>query len=212
MNKILLISPHFDDAVLGAGQFLAGRPDADVVTVFGGEPKTVVSTPYDQKCGFSDSKDAIAVRRIEDDTALSLLNATPIHWGFPDSQYGEELDEEKIYKMICSVVDKGDYEMVLAPVGIGHPDHELVGDLVKRAAVANEWDVPVYFWEDLPLRVLEPELISERLKKLGLRERAYLGDGLIVKKIRALTCYYSQIGTGILDPFVMYVPERFWKL
>lgn len=35
--------------------------------------------------------------------------------------------------------------------------------------------------------------------------------GPIADKIRALMCYKSQINTGDLDPYLLYVPERFWK-
>lgn len=64
MKKMLLVSPHFDDAVLSAGQFMADRPDAEVVTVFGGFPVTSerIKTPYDEKCGFKNAQDAVASR------------------------------------------------------------------------------------------------------------------------------------------------------
>ena len=67
MKKVLLISPHFDDAVLSAGQFMAERPDCEVVTVFAGMPLTPerVVTPYDEKCGFKNAQDAMAERQRE---------------------------------------------------------------------------------------------------------------------------------------------------
>lgn len=210
MKKILLISPHFDDAVLSAGQLLAGRTDADVVTVFAGEPAKIQSTPYDIKCGFKNSKEAVVNRRIEDDEALALLGATPIHWDFPDGQYGEQVSVKKIEFAILNQVEKEDYEFILAPLGLGHPDHVLLADIVFK--ISHHINIPIYMWEDLPLRVVEPETVIPRLEKFGIKKRESIGDGAIAKKIRSLSCYRSQIGTGILDPYLMYVPERFWKL
>jgi len=218
MNKVLLVSPHFDDAILSAGQFMAGRPDCTVLTVFGGAPKDplLVSTSYDMKCGFDNANDAIVVRRSEDKNATGLLSADSIHLDFTDSQYGNEYSIEEIAKSILSIVKKDDYEMILAPLGIGHPDHKLVSNAVIEAATA----IPTYLWEDLPLRVVEPHLVIERINYINASysvdidytNTASIGTGPMEDKIRALLCYKSQIGTGILDPHIIYVPERFYKI
>lgn len=207
MRKILLLSPHFDDAVLSAGQLLAGRPDADVVTIFAGEPQEDTSTPYDLKCGFKSSKDAVSARRQEDKNALALLGANPIHWDFPDEQYGEKVEDKDIRFAIRDQLAKENYEFVLAPLGLGHPDHITIARIVRQMKINTH----VFFWEDMPLRVVQPELVPPRLAKMRLTTLVGVGDGPMVDKIRALSCYRSQIGTGILNPYVMYVPERFWK-
>lgn len=210
MKKVLLISPHFDDAVLSAGQFMAGRPDTDVLTVFGGYPKDLdASTPYDVKCGFEKARDAVTVRRQEDDEALSNLQANSFYLEFSDSQYGETHDRNEILKAIKNFILENDYEFVLCPIGISHPDHILVAKIVK--SLEPYIDKNIYYWEDLPIRVVEPMEAFKRLNELGVKELVFPGTGPVVKKIRALSCYKSQIGTGILDPYLMYVPERFWK-
>lgn len=217
MKKILLISPHFDDAVLSAGQFMAERPDADVVTVFAGVPLTPdnVHTPYDEKCGFDNARDAVGARTRENDNALALLQANPINFEFPDSQYDTGLANSvhvhDIVTKLQEIVDDINYEFIMAPIGLGHPDHIKVTD----AIVNLKTSCPVYLWEDLPLRVVEPQTVAPRLETLGLTLdklwQTGTTDTKIAKKIRALSCYKSQIGTGILDPYLMYVPERFWK-
>ena len=220
MKKVLLVSPHFDDAVLSAGQFMAGRPDCDVITVFAGYPKPEnldMSTPYDRKCGFETARDAVTVRRQEDNRALALLGANFYHLDFPDSQYKELVDLAAIWKEVQGMLTEFDYDFVMAPLGLGHPDHVSLSNLIVSHAedIQKLWGIPLYLWEDLPIRVVEPELVHERLKLLrSLRpvERAFPGDGEIALKIRALSCYNSQIGTGILDPFIMYVPERFYEV
>ncbi len=217
MKKILLISPHFDDAVLSAGQFMADRPDADVVTVFAGIPVSPdnVQTPYDLKCGFDNARDAVGVRTRENDSALAFLDARPINLEFPDSQYDNGLVNgvhiDQITEKLQEIVDKGKYEFIMAPLGLGHPDHIKVTDAVVRLKTK----CPVYLWEDLPLRVVEPETVIPRIALFGLTLdklwQTGTTDEKMAKKIRALSCYKSQINTGILDPYVMYVPERFWK-
>lgn len=210
MRKALLISPHFDDAVLSAGQLLSSRPNIDVITVFAGEPKEIVTTPYDEKCGFKDSKDAVAVRRLEDKEALALLKANPIHLDLTDGQYSEDNDYNKLKRDLIKIINNEDYEYIVAPLGLGHPDHIKVSDIVVD--ISKKIGIPIYFWEDMPLRVVEPELVYPRLKELKLTSLVHLGTGSMTDKIRALSCYRSQIGTGVLDPYVMYVPERFWRV
>lgn len=210
MNKILLVSPHFDDAVLSAGQLMAGRPDCDVVTVFAGYPLSAEKkkTEYDKKCGFNNALDAVSMRRREDLEALSLLRAKPIHWEFTDEQYGESFDDATFEYMLLDRLKKIKYEFMVVPLGLGHPDHIVLSDIIRE--LQPQIKIPVYYWEDLPLRVVQPELVPPRLEELGLKKLVSIGDGPIANKIRSLTCYRSQIGTGILDPYLMYVPERFW--
>jgi len=192
---------------------MAERPDTTVVTVFGGYPdasETVV-TPYDLKCGFKNAQDAVSERRRENDAATALLSATNVDLDFPDGQYGEDVTQSEIAEVLQRIVDGGEYEGIYAPLGLGHPDHLRVSD----AVLSLETDLPVMLWEDLPIRVTEPELVPTRLKELGIAykpARTIQEKSRMADKIRALMCYSSQIGTGILDPYLMYVPERFYKI
>lgn len=211
MNKLLVVSPHFDDAILSAGQFMAERPDCEVVTIFGGEPlaSEKVSTPYDKKCGFKNAKDAVSERRRENDAATALLHATKVDFDFPDGQYGYDVTVEQIATVLQRLIDGREYEGIYAPLGLGHPDHEKVANAVLKL----ETSLPITLWEDLPIRVTEPELVPDRLYQLGLTykpSRIILRKASMSDKIRALMCYSSQIGTGILDPYLMFVPERFY--
>lgn len=211
MNKVLLVSPHFDDAILSAGQFMAERPDTVVVTVFGGIPDQAdkLTTPYDEKCGFSNALDAVSVRIRENDEATALLNASKHDLDFPDGQYGIYVSQEQITMVLQRIVDGGNYEGIYAPLGLGHPDHVKV----SNAVLALETDLAIVLWEDIPIRVTEPELVHQRLAELKIQyapTRSIFNRVHIADKVRALSCYKSQIGTGILDPYLMYVPERFY--
>ena len=211
MKKVLLISPHFDDAILSAGQFMADRPDTVVVTVFAGLPLTPdnVHTPYDAKCGFKDARDAVGERTRENSAACAMLNAESINLDFPDSQYYNTNTAESIRDKLQELLEKEWYEAIYAPIGLDHPDHKMVTEAVMQLKFERD----IILWEDMPFRVVEPLEANKRVLELGVKQyqQPATTHEKVAKKMRALACYTSQIGTGILDPYVMYVPERFWK-
>lgn len=209
MKKVLVISAHLDDAILSAGQFIAGRGgDVDVFTVFSGVPKSeTLLTPYDKSCGFKSSKQAMLVRRQEDIEACAILNANPIHSDHLDSQYTKQGNFDWLSD-IKTLIGSNKYEMVIAPLGLRHDDHIVIANNVSMLNMDN-----LYFYEDLPHRVTHPELVFERLDHFSLDYQypVFIGDGAIADKVRALWCYRSQINRGDLTPYNLYVPERFWK-
>ena len=79
-ERVLLFSPHFDDAALGAAHMLGAHPDSLVVTVFGGPPAQYPDPPseWDALGGFQSGDDVVAVRREEDAAALKVLEARPL--------------------------------------------------------------------------------------------------------------------------------------
>lgn len=210
MKRVLVVSTHLDDAILSAGQFIAGRSgNVDVLTVFSGIPmEKGLLTAYDKKNGFKNSKDAMVVRRQEDTEACLLLNARPIYTEYLDSQYTEDATFDWVADLL-ELITMHKYEMVLAPLGLKHPDHILVANSVSMLGLSN-----LYFYEDLPHRVTHPELVFERLDHFGLKRNkpVFIGDGPIADKVRALWCYRSQMRRGDLNPYNLYVPERFWKV
>lgn len=203
--KALLISPHLDDAILSAGQFLAGYPFCDVMTIFAGVPDDGFLTPYDEKLGFKSSRDAVSFRRIEDIEATSILRANHIHAEFLDSQYVPLPTAKKIAGAIEKQLAEKSYTMLLGPLGVAHPDHLRVREAIELVNT----DLPIYLWEDIPNRVLHPEKVADLIKGLELE---FIGTGDLYKKMASVMRYKSQIGTGDLNPNLIFVPERFWKL
>src|SRR5664279_5197085 len=105
MRVILAVSSHLDDAILSVGQFLGGRPDCVVATVFTATPpNSTVLTSYDLSGGFKSAEEAMANRRREDIEALSVLGATHRHLDFLDSQYGFKLDTAELVKQIRHLI------------------------------------------------------------------------------------------------------------
>lgn len=209
MNTLLL-SPHLDDAALSAGQFLANQPGCDVLTVFAAVPDMRdTATPYDLKCGFKTSEEAMKARQLEDRDAMAWLKANPIYGDYLDGQYGATYGVDDLVTDIIHMAKA--YDVILGPLGIAHPDHILLSDALICASEYITADI--YLWEDLPNRVLFPEQVHERLSQLPPTSLEVPGGaGPLADKMRALMCYRSQLGTGDLDFNVLLVPERFWKL
>lgn len=209
MKKVLVISSHLDDAVLSAGQFMAGRNgDVDCLTVFSGIPMAKdLLTDYDKACGFDSSKDAMVVRQQEDTEACALLNAEPIYTDRLDSQYQTGGDYEGLGKWLKKFIKADDYEMVIGPLGLRHPDHVELSDILLSLKLKR-----LYLYEDLPHRVTNPELVWKRLKEIPNAKLKFIGDGDIATKVRALWCYKSQMNRGDLTPYNLYVPERFHQI
>src|SRR6202034_1009840 len=66
-ERIVVVSPHFDDAAMGAGHLLGSYADTTVITVLAGRPPAYPAEPseWDALGGFVAGDDVVAVRRGE---------------------------------------------------------------------------------------------------------------------------------------------------
>jgi LmbE family N-acetylglucosaminyl deacetylase len=213
---MIVLSPHLDDAVLSFGESLTldWAEPIKIVTVFAGlPPDPEVLTHYDAKCGFKTARQAREVRISEDRRALAVLGMDqPEWWGFVDHQYGVKPNSDDIAALFRPLlVDQG---VVAMPLAINHIDHEVTTNLALH--VLSTMPVAgrrILLWEDLPSRVLNPQLIQPRLDflasmgwKLSLTS---VGRGDIYAKEIAVSCYRSQLKE--LDWRSSLVPERIWQ-
>jgi GlcNAc-PI de-N-acetylase len=119
--RLLVISPHFDDAVFSCGAMLAANRDAGVCTVFSGCPESTVSTSWDVQCGFDDASHAMQERILEDDRALKILGSRPARAGFLDAQYvsyGTERTCQAKAQVLHSVICEHAPYTLLIPLGL----------------------------------------------------------------------------------------------
>jgi LmbE family N-acetylglucosaminyl deacetylase len=134
LERVVVVSPHLDDAVLSCGQFLTAHPGTTVVTVFCGFPPTILDPPnwWAQLSGFGPGDDVVAARRDEDRRALGRLGAVPVHLdGFAerDLQPDEPIaTAEQVSDAIAATLDELDPTMVLIPMGLANPEHVCVHD------------------------------------------------------------------------------------
>ncbi len=133
-GRIVVLSPHLDDAVLSLGAsiaYVARRgADVDVVTVLAGDP--TFSAPagrYDRSCGFTTAGEAAGARQEEDAKACKLIGARPIWLPFWDGYYPGGADKETIVQAIeAALPDTG---LLLIPgFPLLHPDHIWLTKLV----------------------------------------------------------------------------------
>src|SRR5437899_3602908 len=166
LDRLVCVSPHFDDAVLSAGQLLAAHPGSTVVTVFGGRPPRYPeeATWWDALGGFHDGDDVVGARREEEREAMARVGATPVRLDFADHQYGFEIaPAEEIAAALEPVLVDAAPSAVLIPLGLANPDHRRA----HRAATIVMARHPGWLWlgyEDRDYRFI-PGMLAHRLRR-----------------------------------------------
>jgi hypothetical protein len=144
----VILSPHFDDAVLSCWHVLAGAGEVLVVNVFAGEPPAGTPGWWDRLAGATDSTASVRMRIEEDRNALALAGRAAVNLPFLDSQYSEAGQTPgEIVEALRGVVVAG--ARIYAPASLGdhHRDHTAVRD----AALALRADgAEVELYADLP--------------------------------------------------------------
>ncbi len=237
-ERLLIVSPHYDDAVFSCGALLAAHDDAAVVTVLTGSPAASgspgqpdVLTAWDRDCGFRTSADAMCIREREDDAALERLGVEAIRLGFYDDQYvqagvGAPPSREAIASAIDATIDALRATVVVMPLGLFHSDHERVHDAclsVMKRRPALKW----LAYEDALYRRM-PGKVQARLAGLldhqicatpafvhGTATGGHLSvlDAQALSKREAVAAYDSQLRafgpSGYGD---VAQPEHYWHL
>jgi len=227
-TSLLIVSPHFDDAVFSCGDWMARQPDVLVGTVFTATPaESSMHTEWDARCGFVDAQQAMHARVAEDDRALNLLHAHPRRLGFLDRQYSERPAVDAVAQAIETLVAVHHCGAVMIPLGLCHPDH----DLVHRACLRVLKEHPQLRWlgyEEAPYRRVEG-LVQGRLIMLAddevmatpiavqacvaVHSGGAAGNDVAELTRRAVAAYQSQLlGFDAPDTAEFYLPGRYWKL
>ena len=223
LDRVLLCSPHFDDAALGAAYLLFAHPGSTVVTVCGGPPPAYPDPPteWDALGGFRAGDDVVALRREEDRAAMKVLGATPVWLDFVDHQYGTERAEPKaVAAAIEAVIDAVQPTAVFVPMGLANPDHVSVHDAGALLA-ASRTDLTWFAYEDSGYKHI-PGMLAWRISKLFASD---LWPTPVVvpaeldhaRKQAAIECYVSQLPPLNRDHALgarigANVPEQHWLL
>jgi LmbE family N-acetylglucosaminyl deacetylase len=227
LQRIVVLSPHFDDAAMGAGQMLIRHMDTRtaVITVLGGRPPSYPDPPtsWDALGGFRAGDDVVAVRREEDRAAMEVLGAEPVWLDYPDHQYLDPVDRpkaEEVAPALEEAVAAQAPTAVFMPMGLANPDHVMThaAALMVRAR-HPEWTWFAY--EDHGYKHL-PGLLAWRVSKL-FRSGLWPTPALVPvaaetdRKRQAIWCYASQIPPleqdhALTERLAANVPEQFWHL
>jgi LmbE family N-acetylglucosaminyl deacetylase len=144
----LVLSPHWDDAVLDCWSLLSSDRELRVVNVFAGVPTPGRLTLWDNITGASDSAERARERLAEDAVALERAGRKPLNLPFLDAQYRPPPPPtlEQIDRAVSNAVPSVSHVYVPAALG-SHPDHVLVrryGRMLARAGL------PVSLYADVP--------------------------------------------------------------
>lgn len=234
-ERLVVVSPHPDDAVLSCGQVLAVHPGATVVTVFTGAPAAYSDPPtrWSRLSGFGSGDDVMAARREEDRRALAVLDATPVWLGFVEHQLDESVPpatDAEIARALDAVLRDLAPTLVLVPFGLANPEHVVVHDaalLVRSrwlaaAAAADGGRSPVWCcYQDVAYHHIPGQLAWRvaSLFKAGLWPTpvAMPMDSSDERKRAALACYPSQVRALEADWRLQArldgpTPEQVWRL
>jgi LmbE family N-acetylglucosaminyl deacetylase len=227
LERVVIVSPHLDDAVLGCGNFMAAHPGAIVVTVFAGNPYAYPTNPmrkWDVQSGFQPGDDVMEVRRHEDDAALDLLDAKPVHLEFVEHTYNAgdlPVAPEVLVEVLVPALERLDPTLVLAPFGLANPDH----DVTHRACMLarDHFGEAVSWWcyEDNGYKHI-PGMLAWRVSKLfhkGIWPTPVCPptDVSETRKQAAVGCYPTQLlaledDWSIMAKLAAPAPEQFWRL
>jgi LmbE family N-acetylglucosaminyl deacetylase len=229
LARIVVVSPHFDDAVLGAAHLIARHRGATVVTVLGGRPPAYPAEPtsWDAYGGFLPGDDVVALRREEDRAAMAYLEAKPVWLDFPDHQYlakDKRPTAAQVAPVLEEALEAASPTAVFLPMGLANPDHVLTHDagLMARAALAESKSPPAWFcYEDHGYKHI-PGILAWRVAKLfksGLWPTPAVVpiDPDMARKRTAIELYKSQVPPlqrdHVLDERLdANVPEQYWRL
>lgn len=136
VGRLVVVSPHLDDAVLSVGAFIGYRSaqgaEVVVLTVFAGDPESALpASNWDGLAGFATEGEAARERRREDAAACATLGAHH-HWlAFPDWPYADGRDERAVLSAIEAAVDEDD-DVLVPGFPLLHPDHRYVSECALR--------------------------------------------------------------------------------
>jgi len=222
--RLLVVSPHFDDAIFSCGALLAAHQNAAVLTVFSAIPTGVALTEWDRLSGFKTSEDAQRARMAEDDAALAAVDVTPIRLPFFDHQYGHPASISEIREALLNTIVSHAADVIAIPLGLFHFDHDLVGN-VGCSLMARFPELKWFAYEDAVYRQIR-NATKERLAHLKsyriITERAEILSQSHIESIHskrlkqdAVDSYASQLRAFEAE-FVNYQDvlehECFWRL
>jgi LmbE family N-acetylglucosaminyl deacetylase len=229
LERVLVISPHLDDAALGAAELIASYPGMTVLTVFAGAPPHYPDPPtaWDSSGGFRAGDDVAALRRVEDARAMDVLGAQPRWLDFVDHQYLAR-DERPLPSAVAPVVAEVIGELtpsaVFFPLGLANPDHGVTHEAVMpaRTDMTGAGEEPAWFcYQDAGYCHI-PGMVAWRIGKL-FRSNAWPTPAVVPvrrdpeRKRSAILAYTSQLPPlraehSLDERLAAEVPEQFWRV
>jgi LmbE family N-acetylglucosaminyl deacetylase len=173
LDRVVIVSPHLDDAVLSCGAFMSVHAGVNVVTVFAGNPRAYPDPMrlWDVQSGFAPGDDVMEVRRGEDRAALGVLDAQPVHLDFVEHTYNpgdKPVAPEVLAGGVRETLRGLDPTLVLAPFGLANPDHDVVHRACMHVREELAGGISWWLYQDIPYHHI-PGLLAWRTSSLFRR-------------------------------------------
>lgn len=183
---IVIVSPHFDDAVFSCWNVIESEAEVDVLTVFTAGPVDDRVTLWDQDTGV-DSATRMKQRATENDAALAHAGRRSIDLGFREGQYdGGSIDPTVLRSHLASA------ELVYIPAGCGikHVNSEHCS--VRDACLSVRPDAR--FYADNPYCHFRRDVVLPAGLGIGFtRTVISLSPGQRARKAEAIKCYAGEL-------------------
>lgn len=228
----IILSPHFDDAVLSLGGLVAQEGSNTLVaTFFAGAPPTPLVRRWDTMCGFADSGEAIRARTEENKKSLNGFGVTDDrirNYVHLDVEYRFNRDDKKvpepelvdaIRKEIESLLREfaSDSLKIFIPGFAVHTDHALMKDAALAVArtLPQKSTCQFFFYQDIPYVFKISEI--ERLHKIT--QGSFSVSPHIIpltredmeKKLAGVALYASQVdhlGDNVLEKIEQFAAAQ----
>lgn len=221
VERLLIVSPHLDDAVLSVtGLLRAAAARATVLTVLT-ESDAQVGIEWARAAGFSDAREEHAQRRLEDLRAMQYLGCGHRHAGLRSDELNGDAVERQLQQLLETDVHHPPRHLsrllVLLPAASGgtrpytwfqkqwnrllrlpfgspaHPEHQQVRDRLWSAV--SRLPVHVGFYADLPYawRQSDAAIQAELEARFGQPLAATHLEVDLQDKLAATALYPSQM-------------------
>jgi hypothetical protein len=227
LDRVVVVSPHLDDAVFGCGDLLAARPGSTVITVFAASPPEYPTSVgfWDAQCGFGPADDSMAIRRAEDAAALALLGAIPVWLPYCEDSHvsrpgGPLRPPDGAATALEAAIRAAQPSAVVVPFGLSHPEHRCVHDLVLEVRDRIP-EVAWFAFAEIPYQALPGELTAAiaRLTSHGVTLDPVMPDvdpEHRTRKVGAVEAYVTQVGpldrSWALRRRIRVTPEWYWRI
>lgn len=154
--RILVISPHLDDAVLSLGgsmhRWASSGREVHCLTVLAGRPHPRPASWWDATCGFATADEATRTRRQEDACAAQAIGSTVEWLDHADESYGDPFPRPgEVLPALRAAWSSA--EVILVPGWPrANPDHAALGALLVDELRGDE---RVVRYAEQPYRTVE---------------------------------------------------------
>lgn len=192
---VVAFSPHTDDAIFSIGGTLGWMTEVTIVSPMAAVPADEAGRAKHERL------------RAEHGHACEILDAEHVEGPFLDDVYPPSLRRD-VLTWLASFLVPGVTAFV--PLGIHHPDHVFVSDLIIALLPDRVCD-DVFFYEELPYRVDHPHLVPVRVDHVaanGWPLQRVSVPSYHPLKAAAVMAYQSQVDDDVLNRVL--VDEHVW--